>query len=446
MASASPAEPLGAAIVGGGISGLAAATAIAARGETVACFEAAAEPGGSIRTLRRDGFLFELGPNTVLDAAPEFRALIESAGLSGERLEASPAARKRFVVQRGRLVPLPSGPISFLTTPLFSFGAKLRILREPFVARASAGADESIAEFTRRRLGPEVLDYAVGPFVSGVYAGDPERLSVRYAVPKLHALEREHGSLVRGAMKKRSGPAPRGKIVSFRSGLDALPRALAARLGGAYRGGAAVTRVRRVAGVFEISLESGGTISARRVVVALPPAVAARVVDHPDARDLARVPAASLAVVALGFRRDRVRHALDGFGCLVPRVENREILGCLFPSSLFPGRAPEGHVALSAFAGGALRPDLAGISSDAIREHVLLEVEALLGTKGEPAFCHVERWPGAIPQFERGHGEFLDRVARIEAAWPGLRFAGNWLHGVSVGDCVRHAASVASGG
>jgi oxygen-dependent protoporphyrinogen oxidase len=247
-------------------------------------------------------------------------------------------------------------------------------------------------------------------------------------------------------MKKRSGPSPRGKIVSFRSGLDALPRALAERLGPAYRGGATVTRVRRAAdGLFAVALASGETVATRRVVIALPQAIAARVVDSPEAPALAAdVPAASVAVVALGFRRDRVRHPLDGFGCLVPSAEGREILGCLFPSSLFPGRAPDaGHVALSAFAGGAMRPDLAALPDQAIRERVMADVESLLGTRGEPAFCHVERWPRAIPQFERGHGAFLERVARIEAAMPGLRFAGNWLRGVSVGDCVRTGFAVA---
>ncbi len=433
------------AVVGAGVSGLAAATEAARLGLEVLCLDAADSPGGCIRTLRKDGFLFELGPNTVLDNAPELSLLVEAAGLGGSRIEASPLSRNRFVVKRGKLVPLPMSPPALVASPLFSLGAKLRILREPWVKPAPAEKEETIAEFTRRRLGPEILEFAVQPFVSGVYAGDPDRLSVRHALPKLAALEREHGSLIRGAIRKRSGPAPKARIVSFRSGLDALPRALAEKLGPRFRPGALVRRVERGAdGGFAISLEGGETFAARRVVVALPPAAAARVVEAEEAPALATVPAASVAVVSLGYRRESVRHPLDGFGFLAPRSEKRNVLGCLFPSSLFPGRAPAGCVALSAFVGGALRPDLAEKGEREIEAIAREEVEDLLDARGEPVVAHVARWPRAIPQYEIGHGAVLERAARIEAALPGLRFAGNWLRGISVGDCARNAFRVAA--
>ncbi|MEW5765430.1 MAG: protoporphyrinogen oxidase [Acidobacteriota bacterium] len=449
MSGAAP-DRVDAAVLGGGISGLTAGFLLKERGWSLALLEAAGRPGGCITTWRRDGFLFELGPNTVLNNALEIDALCEKAGLLPERITAEGAAKRRYVVKGGRLIPLPGGPIGFLATPLFSASAKLRLLKEPFVSRPPEDREESIAQFVRRRLGPELLDYAVSPFVSGVYAGDPERLSVRHAVAKIYALERDHGSLIRGALAKRKGPAPAGGLFSFRDGLAFLPERLAGCLSGGYRARTAVRGVRRAEGGFEVDFEGPGgqtgRLLARTVVSALPARAAAAALaplggEFP--RTIGDLPYADVALVCLGFRREDVGHPLDGFGFLAPEVEGRFVLGCLFPSSLFPGRAPEGHVALSVFVGGAVHPDRAAIPEPDLVRQVLYDLKPLLDLRGEPVLSRVESWRPAIPQYNLGHGAFQRAAEALEAAHPGLFTSGNLLHGVSVGNCIQNATAVA---
>ncbi len=442
-----PVEPLDrvdVVVVGGGISGLAAAFRLRRGGLRVALLEAAARAGGVIETFSRDGWRFEMGPNTVLENDESVSRLIRDAGLDGEKLVAAPRAKRRYLYKGGALVPLPGGPPGLLRTPLFSLGAKLRLLREPWIGKPPDGTEETIAQFVRRRLGREFLDYAVAPFVSGVYAGDPERLSARWAVPKIHALERDHGSLIRGALAKGKGPAPAGGMISFREGLEELPRRLAREVGD-VRTGVSAEGITPRAGGFTLET-TAGPLAARRVVLAVPADAAARLLEAATAgasRELAGIPYAAVAMVSLGWRREEVGHPLDGFGFLVPRREGLRLLGCLFPSELFPGRAPEGHVALAAFAGGRTDPELAGWDEERIAATLTDELRTPLGLRGDPAFQLVRRWPRAIPQYEVGHGRFVELAREIETALPGLRLAGNYLGGISVPDCVRNATALA---
>lgn len=454
-------DPLDAIVVGAGITGLTAAFHLARSGASVAVLEAAGRVGGAIETWREGGWLFELGPNTVLDNHPAVGELIAAAGLSDDRIGARPAGKRRNLWKGERLVPLPAGPPGFLTTPLFSPAAKLRLLREPWIAPMPSvelgGREESIAEFVRRRLGGAFLDYAVGPFVSGVYAGDPERLSTRWAVRKIWALEQEHGSLIRGALALRKGPAPGGGMISFGDGLETLPRRLAAGIGAAAGGGGAgvhldtrCTRIVRAGGGggggFRVETAGGAVFTAPRVIVTTPSDVTAGLLDDATAgasRALAEVPYAPVAVAALGFRRDDVAHPLDGFGFLAPRKESLRILGCLFPSSLFPGRAPDGHVALSAFAGGRTDPEVAGWDDQRLLDLVLGDLRRALGLRGDPVVARLRRWPRAIPQYEVGHGRFVELAQRIEQGLPGLELAGNFTGGVSVPDCIARGAAAA---
>ena len=441
-------ELLDVVVLGGGISGLTAAFWLKRQGRSVLLLEASERPGGCITTWRKDGFLFELGPNTVLNNALEIDALCEAAGILGRRLTAAPAAKKRFIVRGGRLVPLPGGPVGFLTTSCFSARAKVRLLKEPFVGRAPEDLEESIAQFVRRRLGQEFLDYAVGPFVSGVYAGDPERLSIRHATAKIYALERDHGGLIRGAVAKRKGPAPAGGLFSFPEGLAALPEALAGALGEGYRPRTRVLSVEKTAEGFAVAFEgeSAGRAIGRTAVCALPARAAGAALaplggDFPGL--IPGLPYADVALVCMGFRREDVAHPLDGFGFLAPEVERRHVLGCLFPSSLFPGRAPQGHVALSAFVGGAVHPERAAGSENEIVRRVLDDLTPLLGLKGAPVLTRVESWRPAIPQYVVGHGALKEAAAKMEEANPGLFLSGNLLYGVSVGNCIQNAAGVA---
>lgn len=464
MVRSSTEGPLDALVVGAGISGLAAAFRLVGAGLRVAVLEASPRPGGVLLTHEAAGFRFELGPNTVLESDPSLPALIRDCGLGGERLVAAPAARRRWVWHDGRLRALPSGPLAFLLSPLFPPAAKLRLLREPLVrapppppgAQGEGEDEETIAAFVRRRLGEAFLERAVGPFVSGVFAGDPERLAVRWAMPRIAALEAEHGSLVRGALalaRARPGRGgtprtpPRGAMVSLRGGLEELPRRLAREIGD-VRCGMACRAVRHDGRGFVVE-HAGGVIHAPRVLLAVPAEEAAALLDEASAkrsRPLAALPYAAVAVVAAGYRRQDVAHPLDGFGFLRATGgggAGLRVLGCLFTSSLFPGRAPEGCVALTAFLGGRTDPEAAAWSDERLGLAVQEDLGRALGVRGEPLARVVRRWPRAIPQYERGHGRFVALQSELERQLPGLYLAGNYLHGISVPDCVRNATSLA---
>lgn len=435
-------------VVGGGISGLATAWFLRSRGHGVAVLEAEAEPGGSIRSLRRDGFLVEAGPNSALYRDGALGELVRGLGLEGELVAADAAAKRRYVAKDGRPVPLPGGPLAFLATRVFTPRGKLRLLLEPFHRRASV--EESIAQFARRRLGPEFLDWAIDPFVSGVYAGDPERLSVRAATPKIHALEVEYGSLFLGAAARMlrgrpGGPQPSGRLISFRSGMQALPSAIARSLGSDFRAGAPVEAIARTprgwAARTAAAVEEGD-----RLVLALPAHRAAELLAPLDpglAQPLAGIRYAPVASVALGFERARVAHPLDGFGMLLPGRLGCATLGVLLSSTLFPARAPPGRVLLTAFVGGARHASAAELPEGALVERVLDELGPLLGLRGVPAFRQVTRWPRAIPQYELGHFERLARIDAAAARLPGLHLRANWRDGVSLGDCAANARALA---
>ena len=437
-------SPLDTVVLGGGISGLTTAFWLARGGMKVAVLEASARVGGAIQTHADGPWRFEMGPNTVLESHESVTRLIQECGLDHEKVTAAPSAKRRFLWKGDRLHALPAGPPGFVKTPLFSARAKLRLLREPFISRPANGTEETIAQFVRRRLGPEFLDFAVGPFVSGVYAGDPERLSVRWAVQKIYALERDHGSLIRGALAKRKGPAPGGAMISFRDGLEALPRRLAERIGD-VRTGVTCRRIVRAGTGFRAETDAG-PIEARRVVLAVPADVAARLLEEVTAGAslaFAEIPYAPVAVAALGYRREDVEHALDGFGFLVPRRQGLRILGCLFPSSIFPERAPEGHAALAAFVGGRTDPDIVERNNNEVLAVVEEDLRRALGVSAAPAYNLVRRWPRAIPQYELGHGRFVELAEKIERDLPGLHLGGNYLRGVSVPDCIRNATALA---
>jgi oxygen-dependent protoporphyrinogen oxidase len=442
-------------VVGAGITGLTAAFHLLRGGLDVAVVEASGRVGGSIETARprsaEGGWIFERGPNTVLDG-PAMARLVREAGLSDDLVVAAGAGKRRYVWKEGRLLPLPAGPKGLLTTPLFPASAKLRLLKEPWIPRRRSEPedDESIADFVQRRLGEPILDYAAGPFVSGVFAGDAERLSVRWALPRLHALEERHGSLVRGAMAggrghRKGGPSgPRGEMISMDRGLDTLPRRLAEVVDD-VRTGARCLSVRTAGDLFEAETEDGA-IRARDLVLALPADAVARVLDgltDGRSRVFGEIPYAPVAVASYGFRREDVEHPLDGFGFLAPRKESLRPLGCLFPSSLFPGRAPAGCVALTSFVGGATDPAALELDDQALHAVVLGDLGRALGIAGEPLVRDLVRWPRAIPQYEVGHGRFVKLGQALERELPRLHLAGSFLHGVSLADCVANGTALA---
>lgn len=445
-------------VIGSGISGLTAAFRLQEAGRDVLLLEKETRFGGAIRSFRVGEHLVEAGPNSTLETTPLLTELIRDAGVEAEKMYADDRSKKRFILKRGRLIPIPMSPPAFFATPLFSLGAKLRLFREPFIGPSAPDSTESISDFVRRRLGTEFLDYAINPFVAGVYAGDPDTLSVRAAFPKLFELEQKYGGLIRGqiagARERKRNPEKSkqsARMFSFVDGMETLPRALAARLG-RKESGVDVARVERhdQSGVtmYRVHATMAGeakVYTAPVVILATPAASAARIVGDCDPRAaeaLRAIPYPPVAVVITAFRPREGAHPLDGFGFLIPQKERRGILGTIFTSTIFARRTAPGLALLTSFVGGSRQPGNALLPDDDIARLVRAELRELLGIVDEPAFLHITKWEHAIPQYTHGH---LDRMHELDDSQhhnPGLHYCCNYRGGISVGDCVKSAHAV----
>jgi oxygen-dependent protoporphyrinogen oxidase len=437
-------------VVGAGISGLATAWWLQCSGRRVTVIEAASRAGGTIGTIRDSGYLIETGPNSTLETSPLIAQLLEQTGTIAGRIYANPAAKNRFILRGGELLPLPLSPPAFLGTRLFSARAKLGLLRELFVARSSPDSEETVAQFVRRRLGAEFLDYAINPFVAGVYAGDPERLSVRAAFPRLFEIEQQYGSLIRGQIqgareRRRSKEVSKqsAPMLSFSDGMQTLTDGVAVRLADLRLGMRATSVSRTPDSGWEVNAvgpQGALTLRAKTVVVATPSAAAAQLV-RPHAQSAATalegIPYPPVASVAGAYARAEVAHALDGFGFLVPKVEQRRILGTIFSTTLFGNRAPDGMVLLTTFVGGMRQPELAQLDETAIAALVQEELGSLLGVRAAAQRIWVNRWERAIPQYTVGHLGRVSAIDEAERALPGLFFCANYRGGISVADCIK---------
>jgi oxygen-dependent protoporphyrinogen oxidase len=447
------------AVVGAGLTGLTAAYYLKQRGSRVVIYEATDRLGGVVRSERREGYLAELGPSSMSPPPPPVAALLSELGLDSSRVTASPAARNRYIVRRGRLVRLPLTPPELLTSRLLSNSAKLAIFGEPLIEAGDSPVDESVAAFVRRRFNQEVLDYIANPFVAGTFAGDPEQLSVRHAMPQLHALERAHGSVMKAYMRmmkarRESGEEPGGPVgmMSFHNGLQEIVDALSREMLAEVRLKAPVTQLRAGPKGWTVGAAFHNAELYEAVVYAAPAHALDEIdLDFPSGERLSTLSSIvhpPIAVLALGFRREQVAHPLDGFGFLTPEVERRRVLGVIFSSTLFPGRAPDGHVLLTAFVGGTRDPDFIQSDPQTLTARVLDDLRPLLGTRGEPTFKALQIWPKAIPQYVLGYGRFKDIIEQIERTNPGLALAGTYRDGVSLSDAIgsgeRAAARIAS--
>jgi oxygen-dependent protoporphyrinogen oxidase len=453
-------------VIGGGLAGLAAAEegVRGGRGGRVTIVEPAGRVGGVIESARRDGWLVERSADSFLAARPEGVELVERLGLGGDLIGIEPRVRRALILHRGRLVPVPSAfrlmaagdAGSILTTPLLSLAGRLRLLCEPLVPRGHA-SDETLEHFAVRRLGREAFERLVQPLVAGIWTADPAKLSMAAACPEFLDMERRHGSLAAGERARRKATpqtpaaagARYGQFVSLANGMETLPRRLWERLEAAgvrLERARATSLARTDGGRWCIGLDSSPSIEADGVVVAVPAAVASRILDQVDptvAGDLAAIEYAGSAVVSLGFHRHQVAHPLDAAGMVVPRREGRRILAVSFLSSKFPGRAPEGHVLLRTFVGGALDPEAARLDDDALVALVRRELADILGVSGDPALVQIDRWHATMPQYHLGHVERVARIRQRLREIPGLAVAGAAYTGVGIPQVIASGQEAA---
>ena len=444
------------AIIGAGITGLTAAFYLKREGIPVTVYEASSRVGGVIQSRRRDGYLAEFGPNTILETSPKITQLVKDAGLEPRRLNPDPKAEARYVVRYKRPIEMPGSPLGFFTTELFSAKAKLAVLCEPFRKRRRDGKEESIAEFVIRRLHKEFLDHAIDALVAGVYAGDPYKLSVPQAFPKLGQLEAKYGSLIKGQIlgareRKRRGEVAKDRApkFSFDEGLQVLPDSLHAQLGDAIRLNTRVTKLKQLPDGWalhlqereeEIRVEHSAVIYAGTAFK-----LAELEIDAAQPLKLQRLSEIRyppVASVVLGFRREDVRHPVEGFGMLIPKVEGFKILGTIFSSSLFPNRAPAGHLTLTSYIGGERYPELASLPAGKLVELTCEDLRVLLGVRGRPVFQHTFLYPKAIPQYNVGYGAYRELMSDAEQKAPGLFLAGHYRDGVSLSDSIVSGCNV----
>jgi oxygen-dependent protoporphyrinogen oxidase len=492
------------AIIGAGITGLTAAFYLKRKGIPVTVYEASGRVGGVIQSVRQDGYLAEFGPNTILETSPKIAQFVRDAGLESRRINPDPKAGARYVVRYKRPIAMPS-PLGFFMTKLFTAKAKLAVLREPFVPRRRDGKEESVAEFVVRRLNQEFLDHAIDALVAGVYAGDPCKLSLPQAFPRLAELESRYGSLIKGQIfgareRKRRGEIAKDRApkFSFDEGLQVLPDTLRERLGDAVKLNTLVTKLKQTASGWTLTLSEGrvpraplstdeigdsqssslrnetqaehsavifcgtahklaelngeigkaGSSPGRSLAKTGPlPADGAHGVTRPtskiDFSAFSEIRYPPVASVVLGFRRKDVKHPCEGYGMLIPKIEGFKILGAIFSSSLFPNRAPAGHILLTSYIGGERQPELALLPPDKLVAMTREDLRVLLGVNGEPTFRFATLYPKAIPQYNVGYGRYREWMNEIENKAAGLFFAGHYRDGVSLGDSIVSGCNIA---
>lgn len=452
-------------IIGGGISGLSTAWLLRAKAQAagkeldITLLEKEQRLGGKIWSIREEGYICEWGPNGFLDSKPQTLDLCRAIGIEGDLHRSNDNARKRFIFSGGKLHRLPEGGPSFLKSGLISWPGKLRLALEPtpFIAPAPAGVDETLADFGRRRLGKEALDKLIAPMVSGIFAGDPETMSLVSCFPRIAELEREYGGLVRAmimlAKKKKkdiaagkvvsSAAGPGGVLTSFREGIQYLSDTLAASLGGVVRPGSQVVGVGKGADrAYRVRCADGSEMEADLVIAASPAFAVADMLAGLEpgiSAVLRQIPYSSMTVICFGYERERVAHPLDGFGYLIPKKEGCSTLGTLWDSSMFERRAPEGKVLLRSMMGGACFPEYIKLSDDEVVARVRRDLQTTMGITAEPSFVRVFRHERAIPQYTVGHGKRLEALDGLLKNQPGLILTGNSYRGIGLNDCVAAA-------
>jgi oxygen-dependent protoporphyrinogen oxidase len=445
-------------IIGAGISGLTTAYLLFKEGYDVVVLEQKDNVGGSIETVDAKGFLFDRGPNSGLETTPLIRQLVKELNLTDQFVYANREGNKRYILKNGQLHALPMSPPAFFKTELFSGKAKLRLLAEPFIGRSKDGYYQSIAEFVTRRLGKEFLDYAINPFVAGVYAGKPEELSVKSAFPKLYALEEEYGGLIIGTIRsirkrKKSKEVSKqsAKMFSFKDGMKVLPEAITEMLGNRVSIGVEVTSVRRTAeGNYGVTFRDGKqnlTLLADIVLSTVPAYKAAELFGHFDnelIKHLNEVYYPPVMVLYLVYEKSAVGQALDGFGFLIPEKEEKSFLGAIWSSVIFPNRSDETKAAFTLFIGGSRDAGFIDDVEQMVIDRSRREFELIMKIGAEPILISKRLWPKAIPQYNLGYVEHENFFDHFEKKNKGIVLGGNYRGGISVGDCIKNSELVAN--
>ncbi len=442
-------------ILGAGISGLATAYWLDKDGYDIKILESSGEPGGSMRTSSEDGFLIDYGPNSGLETTPLIRQLVDEVGLSNEMIYASESSNIRYILRDGKLLPLPTSPPAFFKTRLFSTKAKLRLLAEPFIGKSDDGYYQSMSQFVRRRLGQEFLDYAIDPFVSGVFAGDPNKLSVKSAFPKLYRLEEIYGGLIKGMIKgarERKQRAEQSKqsakMFSFVNGMQIFPQAIANKLNGKINYECRVQSVEHSTSGWKVIYEKDGKLREEisdYVLSTVPAYIAAKIfkgLDQNLSKHFEEIYYPPVMVLYIGFKKSSIGQLLDGFGYLIPSKEKKSYLGAIWSSTIFPNRCNDENASFTLFVGGARSPHLFDLDKQKLIALVLGEFKETMKITIDPLFIREKLWQKAIPQYNVGYIEHENYFDKFEKENPGIFLSGNYRGGISVGDCIKNSEAV----
>jgi len=445
-------------VIGAGISGLTTAYLLLKEGYDVVVLEQKDKVGGSIETVSESSFLFDRGPNSGLETTPLIQQLVKELNLEDQFVYANREGNKRYILRNNELHALPMSPPAFFKTKLFSGKAKLRLMAEPFIGKSKDGYYQSIAEFVTRRLGKEFLDYAINPFVAGVYAGRPEELSVKSAFPKLYALEEEYGGLILGTLrsirkrkKTKEVSKQSAKMFSFKDGMKVLPEAIADKLGNRVSTGVEVTSVRKTAeGNYGVTFRDGKqtlTLLADVVLSTVPAYKASELFGHFDndlIKQLNEIYYPPVLVLYLVYEKSAVGQPLDGFGFLIPEKEEKSFLGAIWSSVIFPNRSDESKAAFTIFIGGSRDSGFVDDVEQNVIDRARREFELLMKISAEPIMITKRFWPKAIPQYNLGYVEHENFFDHFEKNNKGIILGGNYRGGISVGDCIKNAELVAN--
>ncbi len=444
-------------VLGAGISGLATAFWLEKAGYKVTILEANNKVGGAMTTETKDGFLIDYGPNSGLETTPLIKKIVDEIGLSDEMIYANKEGNNRYILKNNELHALPMGLLPFLKTKLFSTKGKLRLFAEPFIGKSNDGYYQSLADFVKRRLGEEFLKYAIDPFVSGVFAGDPHKLSVKSAFPKLYRLEEVYGGLIKGMIKgakerkKRAEQSKQdAKMFSFKSGMQILPIALAKNLNANIVYSAKVKEVVKLENGYKVIYDLNDEtkeLETKNLLATIPAYSLSMLIKYLDknlAKKLETIVYPPVIVLYLGYNLSDVGRKLDGFGFLIPSLENKKFLGAIWSSTIFVNRAPKDKAAFTLFIGGARKMDLLKNDIERLIKEVVNEFNAIMQIKAEPILSSYKIWEHAIPQYNLGYIEIENEIERFEKENSGFYISGNHRGGISVGDCIKNSELVAN--